>query len=53
MRAPSNNPATANRLPTMRLLILILAGLAAGYALATFLDPAFPSIIEIIDNPKY
>ena len=37
----------------MKLLLILLAALAAGYALATFLDPSFPSLIEIIDNPKY
>lgn len=34
------------------LIIYLLIALAVGYALAVFLDPEFPSIIEIIDNPK-
>jgi len=37
----------------MKLITTLLIALALGYALAVFLDPSFPSIIEIIDNPKY
>lgn len=37
---------------TKLLAILFWATLAA-YALATFLDPSFPDILEIIDNPKF
>lgn len=37
----------------MRLLGYILLGLLIGYMIATFLDPEFPSILEIIDNPKF
>lgn len=33
-------------------LVYLLIGLALGYAIATFLDPAFPDLLEIIDNPK-
>lgn len=37
----------------MKLIKLILIALALGWALATFLDPEFPSLLEIIDNPNY
>jgi hypothetical protein len=37
---------------TKLLAILFWATLLGG-ALATFLDPAFPGILEIIDNPKF
>lgn len=37
----------------MKLVTYIIIALVLGYALAVFLDPSFPSIIEIIDNPKY
>jgi hypothetical protein len=36
----------------MKLIAYILLALALGYAIATFLDPSFPSLLEIIDNPK-
>ncbi len=34
--------------------ILIALGLALviGFALSVFLDPSFPDLLEIIDNPK-
>lgn len=35
-----------------KLLFLLLIGLLIGFALSVFLDPAFPSLLEIIDNPK-
>lgn len=35
------------------LIIYLLIGLAIGFALSVFLDPDFPSIIEIIDNPEF
>jgi hypothetical protein len=35
------------------LIIYLLIGLAIGFALSVFLDPEFPSIIEIIDNPEF
>jgi hypothetical protein len=35
-----------------KLLLLILIGLAIGFAIATFADPEFPDLLEIIDNPK-
>lgn len=38
---------------TMKLLAYILIALALGYALSIFLDPSFPDILEIIDNPKF
>jgi len=38
---------------TMKLLAYILIALALGYALAVFLDPSFPDLLEIIDNPKF
>jgi hypothetical protein len=37
----------------MKLLVYLLIGLAIGYAIATFLDPSFPDLLEIIDNPKF
>jgi hypothetical protein len=37
----------------MKLIAYLLIGLAIGYALSVFLDPSFPDILEIIDNPKY
>jgi len=40
-------------IPHMKLLAYILIALALGYALAVFLDPSFPDILEIIDNPKF
>jgi hypothetical protein len=36
----------------MKLLIYILIALALGFAIATFADPEFPDLLEIIDNPK-
>ena len=38
--------------PNMKLIAYLLIALALGYALAVFLDPSFPDILEIIDNPK-
>ncbi len=38
---------------TMKLLAYLLIALALGYALAVFLDPSFPDLLEIIDNPKF
>jgi hypothetical protein len=37
----------------MKLLAYLVIALVLGYALAVFLDPSFPDILEIIDNPKY
>ena len=37
---------------TKLLAILFWATLLGG-ALAIFLDPAYPGILEIIDNPKF
>ena len=42
-------PRTTN----MKLIAYLLIALALGYALAVFLDPSFPDILEIIDNPKF
>ena len=39
--------------PNMKLIAYLLIALALGYALAVFLDPSFPDILEIIDNPKF
>ena len=36
----------------MRTIIIIAIAIALAIAIATFCDPSFPSIIEIIDNPK-
>ena len=44
---------SATNLPHMKLLAYLLIALALGYALAVFLDPSFPDILEIIDNPKF
>jgi len=38
---------------TMKLIAYLIIALALGYALAVFLDPSFPDIWEIIDNPKF
>jgi len=38
---------------TMKLIAYLIIALALGYALAVFLDPSFPDILEIIDNPKF
>ena len=35
------------------LLAYLLIAVALGYALAVMLDPSFPDILEIIDNPKF
>ena len=39
--------------PMTKLLAILFWATLAAYALATFLDPAFPGILEIIDNPKF
>ena len=37
----------------MKLLTYLLIALALGFALSVFLDPSFPDLLEIIDNPKF
>ncbi len=37
----------------MKLVTYIIIALVLGYALAVFLDPSFPDLLEIIDNPKF
>lgn len=34
----------------IKLLAILLWATLAAFALATFLDPAFPSIVDIINN---
>ena len=41
------------RTTNMKLIVYLLIALALGYALAVFLDPSFPDLLEIIDNPKF
>lgn len=41
--------ATAN-LPHMKLLAILFWATLAAYALATFLDPEFPSLLDIINR---
>ena len=41
------------RTTNMKLIAYLIIALALGYALAVFLDPSFPDILEIIDNPKF
>lgn len=50
--SPVTSSATAN-LPHMKLITTLLIALAIGWALAVFLDPSFPDLLEIIDNPKF
>lgn len=37
----------------MKLIKLLLIAIAIGWALAIVLDPEFPSLLEIIDNPEF
>ena len=37
----------------MKLIAYLVIALALGYALEVFLDPSFPDILEISDNPKF
>ena len=39
--------------PMTKLLAILFWATLAAFALATFLDPAYPGILEIIDNPKF
>jgi len=43
---------TSSNITTMRTLLIIAIAIALAFCIATFCDSSFPSIIEIIDNPR-
>ncbi len=51
--APNSASSNLQPTPNMKLLAYLVIALVLGYALAVFLDPSFPDILEIIDNPKF
>ena len=53
LSSTATSPANLHQAKHMKLLAILFWATLAAYALATFLDPAFPGILEIIDNPKF